>query len=96
MHPNNNIISYWWSEGGDKDYLGPAILLQAYRWVSDSRDVQREQRLRQLSEGPFKLYKCHTIMNCATVCPKHLNPAKAIARLKKESRELHEKQHAKA
>jgi len=77
--------SYWWSEGGTKDYLGPAVLLQAYRWISDSRDVQREQRLRQLAEGPFKLYKCHTIMNCTRVCPKHLNPGRAIGQLKKES-----------
>jgi len=81
--------SYWWSEGGAKDYLGPAVLLQAYRWISDSRDVKREDRLKQLSEGPFKLYKCHVIMNCTKTCPKHLNPAKAIARLKKESMELH-------
>jgi len=81
--------SYWWSEGGKKDYLGPAILLQAYRWISDSRDVQREERLKQLSEGPFKLYKCHSIMNCTRVCPKNLNPARAIARLKKESTEVH-------
>jgi len=77
--------SYWWSEGGSKDYLGPAVLLQAYRWISDSRDVQRSQRLTQLSEGPFKLYKCHTIMNCTRVCPKHLNPAKAIGKMKKEA-----------
>jgi len=81
--------SYWWREGGKKDYLGPAILLQAYRWISDSRDVQREERLKQLAEGPFKLYKCHSIMNCTRVCPKNLNPARAIARLKKESSELH-------
>jgi len=81
--------SYWWSEGGTKDYLGPAVLLQAFRWVSDSRDIQRKERLHQLSEGPFKLYKCHTIMNCARVCPKHLNPGKAIASLKKASFELH-------
>jgi len=81
--------SYWWSEGGSKDYLGPAVLLQAYRWISDSRDIQRNQRLQQLSEGPFKLYKCHTIMNCTRVCPKHLNPGKAIARLKKEASEMH-------
>jgi len=81
--------SYWWSEGGTKDYLGPAVLLQAYRWIADSRDVQRAERLKQLSDGAFKLYKCHTIMNCTTVCPKSLNPAKAIARLKKESAELH-------
>lgn len=81
--------SYWWSEGGTKDYLGPAVLLQAFRWISDSRDVQRKQRLQQLAEGPFKLYKCHTIMNCTRVCPKHLNPGKAIARLKKEALEMH-------
>lgn len=77
--------SYWWSEGGTKDYLGPAVLLQAYRWISDSRDAQRVERLQQLGAGPFKLYKCHTIMNCVKVCPKHLNPAKAIAKLKVES-----------
>jgi len=80
--------SYWWSEGASKDYLGPAVLLQAYRWISDSRDTQRKERLLQLAEGPFKLYKCHTIMNCTKVCPKHLNPGKAIARLKKESSHL--------
>jgi len=81
--------SYWWSEGGTKDYLGPAILLQAYRWISDSRDTQRTERLKQLSEGEYKLYKCHTIMNCTKVCPKHLNPAKAIANLKVEAAALH-------
>jgi len=80
--------SYWWSEGGTKDYLGPAVLLQAYRWISDSRDTQRAQRLRQLSEGAFKLYKCHTIMNCTKTCPKHLNPGKAIGHLKKEAHDL--------
>jgi len=84
--------SYWWSEGGSKDYLGPAVLLQAYRWISDSRDVKREERLKQLVDGPFKLFKCHTIMNCTKTCPKHLNPAKAIAKLKKESEHIsHEK-----
>jgi len=77
--------SYWWSEGGSRDYLGPAVLLQAYRWISDSRDSQRSARLHQLADGPFKLYKCHTIMNCAKACPKHLNPAKAIGQLKKEA-----------
>jgi succinate dehydrogenase/fumarate reductase iron-sulfur protein len=77
--------SYWWSEGGQKDYLGPAVLLQAYRWVADSRDVQKKERLEQLAAGPFKLYKCHTIMNCTKVCPKHLNPAKAIGKLKVEA-----------
>jgi len=81
--------SYWWSEGGTKDYLGPAILLQAYRWISDSRDIKRKERLQQLADGPFKLYKCHAIMNCTKVCPKNLNPAKAIAKLKVESAALH-------
>ena len=57
--------SYWWSEEEDKDYLGPAVLLQAYRWICDSRDIHREQRLMFMAEGPFKLYKCHNIMNCA-------------------------------
>jgi len=85
--------SYWWSEGGTKDYLGPAVLLQAYRWISDSRDVKREERLKQLSDGPFKLYKCHTIMNCTSVCPKHLNPGKAIANIKMESAALHSAQN---
>jgi succinate dehydrogenase / fumarate reductase iron-sulfur subunit len=71
--------SYWWN--GDK-YLGPAALLQAYRWLADSRDEATGERLDYL-EDPFKLYRCHTIMNCAQVCPKGLNPAKAIAATKK-------------
>ena len=71
--------SYWWNE--DK-YLGPAILLQAYRWLADSRDEATGDRLDQL-EDPFRLYRCHTIMNCTRTCPKHLNPAKAIAEIKK-------------
>lgn len=71
--------SYWWN--GEK-YLGPAVLLQAYRWLIDSRDQATEERLDNL-EDPFKLYRCHTIMNCAKVCPKGLNPAKAIAEIKK-------------
>ena len=71
--------SYWWN--GDR-YLGPAILLQAYRWLVDSRDEATGERLDQL-EDPFKLYRCHTIMNCAKTCPKGLNPAKAIAETKK-------------
>ena len=70
--------SYWWN--GDK-YLGPAALLQAYRWLIDSRDEATGDRLDRL-EDPFKLYRCHTIMNCAQVCPKGLNPAKAIAKVK--------------
>jgi len=71
--------SYWWN--GDR-YLGPAALLQAYRWLVDSRDDATTERLDDL-EDPFKLYRCHTIMNCANVCPKGLNPAKAIAEVKK-------------
>jgi len=74
--------SYWWSEGGDHKYLGPAALLQAYRWVSDSRDVKRKERLEFLDSDNMKLYKCHTILNCTKVCPKGLNPALAIANLK--------------
>ena len=71
--------SYWWNS--DK-FLGPAILLQAYRWLADSRDEMTGERLDAL-EDPFRLYRCHTIMNCANVCPKGLNPAKAIAETKK-------------
>ncbi len=70
--------SYWWN--GDK-YLGPAALLQAYRWIADSRDEMTGERLDDLDD-PFKLYRCHTIMNCTQVCPKGLNPAKAIAKIK--------------
>nr|BDN85837.1 succinate dehydrogenase subunit 2 [Microheliella maris] len=71
--------SYWWNN--DK-YLGPAILLQAYRWVIDSRDSATTQRLEFLAD-PFKLYRCHTIMNCSKTCPKHLNPGQMVANLKK-------------
>jgi succinate dehydrogenase / fumarate reductase, iron-sulfur subunit len=71
--------SYWWQ--GDR-YLGPAILLQAYRWIADSRDEATGERLDDL-EDPFRLYRCHTIMNCTKTCPKGLNPAKAIAEIKK-------------
>lgn len=71
--------SYWWN--GDR-YLGPAALLQAYRWLIDSRDEATGERLDAL-EDPFRLYRCHTIMNCAKTCPKGLNPAKAIAEIKK-------------
>jgi succinate dehydrogenase / fumarate reductase iron-sulfur subunit len=71
--------SYWWN--ADK-FLGPAILLNAWRWIADSRDEATGERLDQL-EDPFKLYRCHTIMNCTNACPKNLNPAKAIAEIKK-------------
>lgn len=71
--------SYWWN--GDR-YLGPAILLQAYRWLVDSRDEKTGERLDEL-EDPFRLYRCHTIMNCVKTCPKGLNPAKAISGIKR-------------
>ncbi len=71
--------SYWWNS--DR-YLGPAILLQAHRWIADSRDEHTGERLDQL-EDPFRLYRCHTIMNCTNTCPKGLNPAKAIGEIKK-------------
>ena len=71
--------SYWWN--GER-YLGPAVLLQAYRWIADSRDEATGSRLDAL-EDPFRLYRCHTIMNCTRTCPKGLNPAKAIAEIKK-------------
>lgn len=71
--------SYWWNS---EKFLGPAILLNAFRWISDTRDEATGERLDQL-EDPFKLYRCHTIMNCTEACPKNLNPAKAIAEIKK-------------
>jgi succinate dehydrogenase / fumarate reductase iron-sulfur subunit len=71
--------SYWWNS--DR-YLGPAVLLQAYRWIADSRDETTGDRLDYL-EDPYRLYRCHAIMNCADVCPKGLSPAKAIAETKK-------------
>ena len=71
--------SYWWNS---ERYLGPAVLLQAYRWLADSRDDHKGERLDNL-EDPFRLYRCHTIMNCTATCPKGLNPAKAIAEIKK-------------
>lgn len=87
--------SYWWN--ADK-YLGPAILMQvtspptsdgclrlslsqAYRWIIDSRDQKTQERLEALDDS-FKLYRCHTIMNCTKTCPKGLNPAKAIGNIK--------------
>jgi len=71
--------SYWWNS---ERYLGPAALLQANRWIVDSRDMATEARLEQLDDT-FKLYRCHTIMNCTNACPKGLNPAKAIGQIKK-------------
>jgi succinate dehydrogenase/fumarate reductase iron-sulfur protein len=72
--------SYWWN--GDK-YLGPAVLMQAYRWIIDSRDNSTKKRLSDLNDD-YKLYRCHTIMNCTRTCPKGLNPGKAIAEIKKK------------
>ncbi len=71
--------SYWWNAD---EYLGPAVLMQAYRWISDSRDQNSSERLHQLNDS-MALFRCHTIMNCSKVCPKHLNPGKAIAEIKK-------------
>ena len=72
--------SYWWNE--DK-YLGPAALLQANRWIQESRDDEKKERLKELDDK-FKLYRCHSIMNCTRSCPKGLNPAKAISEIKLE------------
>ena len=71
--------SYWWNSD---EYLGPAVLLQASRWISDSRDGTRKERLKKVNDS-MKLYRCHSIMNCTRSCPKGLNPAKAIADIKK-------------
>ena len=78
--------SYWWNS--DR-FLGPAALLAAYRWIVDSRDEATGERLDALND-PFRLYRCHTIMNCTEACPKDLNPARAIADIK---RMMLERQH---
>ncbi len=70
--------SFWWNP--DK-FRGPAALLQAYRFLADNRDQDTENRLKEL-EGPYKLFRCHSIMNCVNVCPKNLNPTKAINSIK--------------
>eukprot|EP01096_Ripella_sp_DP13-Kostka_P005954 TRINITY_DN2091_c0_g1_i1.p1 TRINITY_DN2091_c0_g1~~TRINITY_DN2091_c0_g1_i1.p1 ORF type:complete len:298 (+),score=124.14 TRINITY_DN2091_c0_g1_i1:75-968(+) len=72
--------SYWWH--GQEDYLGPAVLLQMFRWVSDSRDQAKSQRLALLEHSHHTIFACHSILNCTLACPKHLNPARAIAKLK--------------
>jgi len=77
--------SYWWNAD---TYLGPAVLMQAYRWIADSRDSKTKERLEDLDDA-FKLYRCHTIMNCSKTCPKHLNPGKAIAQIKKQMSTIH-------
>ena len=70
--------SYWWQP---EKYLGPAVLLQAFRWIEDSRDEFTKERLEFLHDT-FKLYRCHSIMNCSRTCPKHLNPGGVIAKIK--------------
>ncbi len=77
--------SHWWN--GER-FLGPAVLLQAWRWLADTRDEGTEERLDAL-EDPFRLYRCHTILNCTRTCPKHLNPGKAIAEIKRMMIERH-------
>ena len=71
--------SYWWNA---EEYLGPAVLMQSYRWIADSRDERTEERKSQL-DNSMSLYRCHTILNCSRTCPKGLNPGKAIAEIKK-------------
>lgn len=71
--------SFWWNP---EKFLGPAALLQAWRFLADSRDQATAERLDNL-DGAYKLFRCHTIMNCVEVCPKHLNPTKAICNIKK-------------
>merc|ERR1719199_1746284 len=75
--------SYWWNP---EYYLGPAVLQQAYRWIADSRDQYTEERLAWLNDT-MKLYRCHGIMNCTSCCPKGLDPAKIIVKLKSEMNE---------
>jgi len=62
--------------------LGPAILLQSYRWIIDSRDQYAKERLEKMQDS-FSAFRCHTILNCTKTCPKSLNPARAIAEIKK-------------
>ena len=71
--------SYWWNS---EEYLGPAVLLQSYRWLADSRDEHKEERKAML-DNSMSLYRCHTIMNCSRTCPKGLNPGRAIQEIKK-------------
>lgn len=71
--------SYWWNQ---QEYLGPAVLMQAYRWMIDSRDTATNLR-KEMLQNSMSLYRCHTIMNCSKTCPKGLNPGGAIAEIKK-------------
>merc|ERR1712194_929389 len=77
--------SYWWSS---EKYLGPAVLMQAYRWIADSRSGDSKERLAELDDT-FKLYRCKTIFNCTRTCPKHLNPGYYIGQIKKEISDGH-------
>ena len=78
--------SYWWNSD---QYLGPAVLMQAYRWIEDSRDDSTKERMEYVNDA-MKLYRCKTIMNCSNTCPKGLNPGQAIGKLKKKiENELH-------
>ena len=72
--------SYWWN---GNEYLGPAVLMQAYRWIEDSRDIKQVERMEYVDDA-MKLYRCKSIMNCSNTCPKGLNPGKAIGELKKK------------
>ena len=77
--------SYWWNSDGG--YLGPAVLMQAYRWIEDSRDENTKERLDYVNDA-MKLYRCKTIMNCSNTCPKGLNPGQAIGKLKQKIEQL--------
>ena len=78
--------SYWWN---GNEYLGPAVLMQAYRWIEDSRDIKQVERMEYVDDA-MKLYRCKSIMNCTDTCPKGLNPAQAIGKLKQKiEKELH-------
>ena len=72
--------SYWWNSD---EYLGPAVLMQAFRWIEDTRDENTKERLDFVNDA-MKLYKCKTIMNCSNTCPKGLNPGQAVAKLKEK------------
>ena len=77
--------SYWWSS--NDGYLGPAVLMQAYRWIEDSRDNNTKERIEQMNDA-MKLFRCKTVMNCSDTCPKGLNPGQSIGKLKKKVEEL--------
>lgn len=72
---SSSCPSYWWNS--EDQFVGPAVLLQAYRWMSDSRDDFANARLQALTEDMRKLYRCRTIRNCTITCPKSLDPARA-------------------